>query len=87
MLDAIAATIRERVRVSGEVRTLTAEGRLSAIVLMVLAPALALLFYLRDPTYFQPLLTLSLGRLLLSGAFGGQIVGALIIRRMVAVEV
>lgn len=87
VLDAIAATIRERVRVSGEVRTLTAEGRLSAIVLMALAPALALLFYLRDPAYFQPLLDLPLGRLLLGGAFGGQLVGALIIRRMVAVEV
>ncbi len=87
VLDAIAATIRERVRVSGEVRTLTAEGQLSAIVLMALAPALALLFYLRDPAYFQPLLALPLGRLLLGGAFGGQVVGALIIRRMVAVEV
>ncbi len=85
--DAIAATIRERVRVSGEVRTLTAEGRLSAIVLMALAPALALLFYLRDPTYFQPLLALPTGRLLLGGAFAGQIVGGLIIRRMVAVDV
>ena len=87
VLDAIAATIRERVRVGGEVRTLTAEGRLSAIVLMALAPALSLLFYLRDPLYFQPLLDLPLGRLLLGGAFAGQIVGALIIRRMVAVEV
>ncbi len=87
VLDAIAATIRERVRVSGEVRTLTAEGRLSAIVLMALAPALALLFYLRDPAYFQPLLELPLGRLLLGGAFAGQLVGALIIHRMVAVEV
>lgn len=87
VLDAIAATIRERVRVSGEVRTLTAEGRLSALVLMALAPALALLFYLRDPAYFQPLLALPTGRLLLGGAFAGQVVGALIIRRMVAVEV
>lgn len=86
VLDAIAATIRERVRVGGEVRTLTAEGRLSAIVLMALAPALALLFYLRDPAYFQPLLDLPAGRLLLGGAFGGQIVGALIIRRMVSVD-
>ena len=54
---------------------------------MALAPALALLFYLRDPAYFQPLLDLPTGRLLLGGSFGGQIVGALIIRRMVALDV
>ena len=47
----------------GEVSTLTAEGRLSAIVLIVLAPALALLLHLRNPAYFQPLVETLAGRL------------------------
>ncbi len=86
VLDAIADTIRERVRLAGEVRTLTAEGKLSAVILIVLAPALALLLSLRDPAYFRPLLDNPTGHWLLGGAVAGQIVGGLIIRRMVALD-
>ena len=87
VLEAIADTIRERVRLSGEVRTLTAEGKLSAIVLIVLAPALALLLSLRNPDYFQPLLENPMGHWLIGGAILGQIVGGVIIGRMVKLEV
>lgn len=86
VLDAIADTIRERVRLAGEVRTLTAEGSLSAVILIVLAPALALLLSLRSPAYFQPLLDNSTGHWLIGGALLGQIVGGLIIRRMVSLD-
>ena len=86
VLDAIADTIRERVRLAGEVRTLTAEGKLSAVILIVLAPALALLLSLRDPSYFQPLLASPTGHWLIGGAIAGQIVGGLLIRRMVALD-
>lgn len=87
VLDAIADTIRERVRLAGEVRTLTAEGKLSAVILIVLAPALALLLSLRDPTYFQPLLASPTGHWLIGGAILGQIVGGLLIRRMVSLDI
>ena len=87
VLDAIAETIRERVRIAGEVQTLTAEGRLSAGLLIILAPALALALYLKNPSYFQPLLDSPLGHILIIGSFLGQIVGGLIIKRMVALDV
>ena len=87
VLDAIADTIRERVQIQGEVRTLTAEGRLSAIVLIALAPALALLLLLRNPAYFQPLLETASGRWMIGGAIGGQFLGAFIIKRMVTLDV
>lgn len=87
VLDAIADTIRERVRMAGEVQTLTAEGRLSAVVLLVLAPALALLLHLRSPEYFQPLFQTLAGRWMVGGAVLGQIAGGLIIRRMVTLDV
>jgi len=87
VLAVIAETIRERVRVQGEVRTLTAEGRLSALVLIVLAPALALLLHARNPAYFQPLLETALGRGLLAEAVLGQIVGGLLVRAMVRLDV
>ncbi len=87
VLDAIAETIRERVRVAGEVQTLTAEGRLSAGILIVLAPALAAVLTLRSPEYFQPLLQSPFGHTLIAGAVAGQIVGGLLVRRMVALDV
>lgn len=87
VLDAIAETIRERVRIAGEVQTLTAEGRLSAGLLIILAPALALALFLKSPSYFQPLLDSPLGHILIAGSFLGQIVGGLIIKRMVALDV
>jgi len=86
VLDAIADTIRERVRLAGEVRTLTAEGSLSAVILIVLAPALALLLSLRDPAYFRPLLDSPTGHELIGGAILGQIVGGLVIHRMVSLD-
>ena len=87
VLEAIAETIRERVRVTGEVQTLTAEGRLSAGILIVLAPALAGLLYLRSPDYFQPLLASPFGHTLIVGAICGQVIGGLLIRRMVTLDV
>ena len=87
VLDAIADTIRERVRVAGEVQALTAEGRLSAVLLIVLAPALALVLDLKNPHYFQPLLDSPLGYDLIAASVVGQIAGGLIIRRMVTLEV
>lgn len=87
VLDMIAETIRERVRVTGEIQTLTAEGRLSAGILIVLAPALAAMLFLRSPDYFAPLLQSPFGHLLIGGAIAGQIVGGLLIRRMVRLDV
>ena len=86
VLDAIAETIRERVRIAGEVQTLTAEGRLSAGLLIILAPVLALALLLKNPSYFQPLLDSPLGHILIVGSLLGQIVGGLIIKRMVALD-
>lgn len=87
VLDAIAETIRERVKMQGEVSTLTAEGRLSAIVLIALPAALALLLHLRNPAYFQPLLDTVAGHGMIGGAVAGQVIGALIIQRMVRLDV
>ena len=86
ILAAIADTIRERVRVQGEVRTLTAEGRLSALILIVLAPILVFSLHLRNPDYFQPLLETALGRSLIGEAIAGQIIGAFLIQKMVDLD-
>ena len=86
ILSRITGTIRERVRVQAEIGALTAEGKLSGLILVLMPPTLAVLLTLRSPRYFQPLLDSPLGHVLIGGAVLGQVIGGLIIRRMVTLD-
>lgn len=55
VLDVISFTIRERVRIQGEIRTLTAQGRISAWIISLLPIALGLLLYSINPEYVSEL--------------------------------
>ncbi len=55
VLDTISFTIRERVRIKGEIRTLTAQGRASAWIISLLPIALGLLLYAINPGYVSQL--------------------------------
>lgn len=55
ILDTIGHTIRERVRIKGEIKTLTAQGRISAYVITGLPIALAIFISVMNPTYMAPL--------------------------------
>src|SRR6266508_938774 len=69
ILDTIAFTIRERVRIKGEVNTLTAQGRYSGYLVAFLPIAIAFMINLISPSFMQPLFTQTLGQILL--AVGG----------------
>ena len=94
ILDSIAFTIRERVRIKGEIRTLTAQQRYSGYVVGGLPIGLAAVISIIDPGFMSPmfqtppaLLGLPLGEALLAlGAFS-MLVGFILIRRIVAIEV
>ncbi|MCL6451452.1 MAG: type II secretion system F family protein, partial [Acetobacteraceae bacterium] len=87
VLDRITYTIRERVRILAEVRTLTAQGRVSGWIIALLPVGLGALLYLFDPDYMRPMLSLPLGWLMLGGAAAMQAVGVLVIARIVKIEV
>jgi len=87
VLDRITSTIRERVRIMGEIRTLTAQGRISGWIIGLLPVALGVILYLADREYMGPLVHHPLGWVLLAIAFAMQVVGVLIIRKLVNVEV
>src|SRR3546814_18924275 len=57
LLDQVASTMRERSRMRGEVKALTAEGRASALMLVVMVPALGLAMKVLNPTYMGPMFT------------------------------
>jgi tight adherence protein B len=87
ILDNIAYTIRERVRIKGEIATLTAQARASGTLITFLPIVLAVFMYFVTPTYFRPMFDNFIGWILIAiGAFM-IFVGNLIIRRVVAIEV
>src|SRR5205807_3128297 len=87
ILDNIAYTIRERVRIKGEIATLTAQARASGTLITFLPLVLATFMYFVTPTYFRPMFESFYGWALIAiGAFM-IFVGNLIIRRVVAIEV
>jgi tight adherence protein B len=94
ILDSIAFTIRERVRIKGEIRTLTAQQRMSGYVVGFMPIALMGVLFVIAPSFMKPmfenppgLFGLPAGMILL--AFGGlfMLIGFTLIRRIVAIEV
>lgn len=87
ILDNVGYTIRERVRIQGEVNTLTAQKKLSGIIIGLLPVALVLLFFATSPDYMSVLFTHTAGRILLVIGAVLDLAGLLMIRRILAVEV
>ena len=94
ILDSIAFTIRERIRIKGEIRTLTAQQRLSGYVVGFLPIALAGFLFVAAPGFMDPMfknppeiMGLPAGVVILM--FGGfmMFIGFMIIRRIVDIEV
>jgi len=86
VLDNIANTIRERVKLKGEVQTLTAQGRISGMIIGGLPFALGVFIYVINPGYMQVLFTNPMGKIVLGVAFVSQVFGMLIIRKIVDIK-
>ncbi len=87
ILETIADTIRERTKIMGEMRALTAEGRVSGLILVVLPIVLAVVLYEQRPEYMAVLLNDPIGPGLICAALVLQAIGVLVMRRMLALEV
>jgi tight adherence protein B len=87
ILDKIGSLIRDRFRIWGQVQALTGEGRLSGVVLLVLPLVLFLAVYQLNPTYVSVLFTDPMGTKMLAVAVVMQIIGALVIRKIVNIRV
>ena len=87
ILDKIGNLVRERFKIWGQIQALTGEGRISGIVLMALPPVLFLVIYRLNPEYVQTLFDDPLGKRMLAVAIFLQIVGALVIRKIINIKV
>jgi tight adherence protein B len=94
ILDSIAYTIRERIRIKGEIRTLTAQQRLSGYVVGFLPIGLAGFIFLAAPKFFDPMflnppgvLGLPAGLIIMGFGLFMMFIGFMLIRKIVDIEV
>lgn len=87
ILTNLSGTIRERFKIRGEVKVKTAQGRLTAVILCSLPPAMLLMLHILNPDYARPLYTDIIGIVMLCVAACMQIIGALILWKIVSIKV
>jgi tight adherence protein B len=87
VLDKTAHVIRERFRLKREVKTHTAQGRLTGWILSLLPVALGTALYFVNPTMMSVLWHKPLGIKLIWGAIGMTILGGLVIRNIVNLDI
>jgi tight adherence protein B len=87
ILDKIGYVVRERYRILGQVKALTAEGRLSGVVLIALPFVLFLVMLHIKPDYIQLLWTDPLGIKMAVFGLIAQVLGALVIKKIIDIKV
>jgi len=87
ILDTIAFTIRERVRIKGDINTLTAQGRMSGYLVAFLPIGIAVALNFINPSFMQPLFTQLLGQILLGVGGVMMVIGFFAIQKIVDIKV
>ncbi len=87
ILEKIAGLIRERFKLRNQVKALTAEGRLSGLVLILLPPVVFLIMMKINPNYALLLVNHQKGRMIAMVALAFQALGVIAIRKIVNIKV
>jgi tight adherence protein B len=87
LLMTVSETMTQRERLRRDVAALTAEGRMSAIVLGILPPGLALVMYVMNPTYIGRLTQDSIGMILLVSGVVMMLIGFAWMRKIINIEI
>jgi tight adherence protein B len=86
IIDSVNATIRDRNRIRRRIRSLSAEGRISAIVLIALPLALGVFITLINPAYVGELTGSETGRILIGVGMVAMVVGVVWIKKIIKLE-
>jgi tight adherence protein B len=87
ILDKIGHLIRERLQILGQIQALTGEGRMSGAVLLALPPVLFLVMLKLNYEYVMMLFNDEIGRYMLGFGLVTQIIGALVIKKIITIKV
>ncbi len=87
VLDKIGRLIRQRFELHGHVKALTAEGRISGLVLLALPPVLLLFQSFTNYDYVRVLFDTPIGVKMMTGTAVAQLIGAWVIKKIIAIKV
>lgn len=87
LLEKIVDTMRARNKLENQVQTLTAQGRLSGMIIGFLPVGLGVVIYFLNPDYITPLFTHPIGQGLLIAAVISEVTGFMFIRKITTIEV
>jgi len=85
--ETIVTTVRERQKVEKKIQALTAQGLMQGIIVTSIPFILAAVFLVVDPNYIKPMFSTTLGLVLLFAMLGLQIIGGVLIRKIVTIKV
>ncbi len=86
ILTTISNTIRDRLKIKGEIRSITAQGRISGLIIGALPAFIAVALMLINPEYMSTFFTTSTGRIMLIVCVAMEVFGFLAIRKVVTIK-
>lgn len=86
-LERLAHTIRDRIRIRRQIQVYTAQGRLTGYILSALPIAMAIFLYITSPDYLSELVSIDWGKYAIAVIAAGQIIGFLIIKRLINIKI
>ena len=87
ILEGVSHTMRERERIRGEIATLTSQQQMTGIIIAGLPVGMGALFMLINPDYMGLLFTTMAGRVMLLLAVGLEILGAMSMKKILAIDI
>ena len=87
VLETVANTIREREQLRRQVKTLSAEGRLSAVILAIIPFLMVAYMLVVNPSYIGTLFSVWVGKVMVAGAVVAMAIGIAWMRKMIRIEV
>ena len=87
LLSTVADTLREREQVRRQIKVLSAEGRLSAVILVILPFAIAGYIAVANPTYLKPLFKETFGHIMIAFALVMMTIGIFWMKKIIKIDV
>ncbi len=86
MLSTISHTIRERIKIKGEINSITAQGRMSGLIIGALPIGIAAVLMVVNPDYMSSFFTTKIGNIMLIISVVMEVIGFFAIRKVVSID-
>ena len=87
ILDTVGETIRDRIKLKGEIKTLTAEGVISGWAIAILPIGVAVVCTAMNPNHFDEMLNSQYGKYIIALCLASEFIGGMVIRYIINVKI